>query len=105
MSTGTVILNCARIADTSVGTVDYIARLGLGLKLSGKRLRLAEPSPELVDLIRILGLAETLGVEVEGLGVEVEGQPEKRKKLRCVEEEGELRDPPAGQPEDLQRPG
>lgn len=98
MSTGTVILNCARIADTSVGTVDYIARLGLGLKLSGKRLRLAEPSRELIDLIRLLGLAEALGVEVEG-------QPEKRKQLRRVEEEGELRDPPAGQLEDLQRPG
>lgn len=91
-------MNCARIADTSVGTVDYIARLGLGLKLSGKRLRLAEPSRELIDLIRLLGLAEALGVEVEG-------QPEKRKQLRRVEEEGELRDPPAGQLEDLQRPG
>lgn len=91
-------MNCARIADPSVGTVDYIARLGLGLKRSGKRLRLAEPSRELMDLIRLLGLAEALGVEVEG-------QPEKRKKLRRVEEEGELGDPPAGQLEDLQRPG
>ena len=97
MSTGTVILNCAQIADPSVAAVDYIAKLGLGLKRGGMRLRLAEPSPELVDLIRLLGLAEALGVEVER-------QPEEREKLRRVEEEGELGDPPAGQFEDLQRP-
>ena len=98
MSTGTVILNCAQIGEPSVAAVDYIARLRLGLKRSGMRLLLAEPSPDLVELIRLLGLAEALGVEVQW-------QPEQRKKLRRVEEEGELGDPPAGQFEDLQRPG
>ena len=98
MSTGTVILNCARIAQPSLAAVDYIARLNLDLKRSGRRLCLAQPSSELVELIRLLGLAETLDVEVER-------QPEEREQPIRLEEEGELRDLTAGQLEDLERPG
>ena len=65
MATETVNLNCARIENPSVATVDYIARLRLGLQRSGCRLCLARPSRELADLIELLGLAEVLGVEVE----------------------------------------
>jgi anti-anti-sigma regulatory factor len=47
----------------SVATVDALARLALALKCQGSRLRLRHASPELVELIDFMGLAEVLRVE------------------------------------------
>ena len=87
MATGTVILNCARIQDPSVASIDYLARLKLGLMRGGRTLRLANASAELVQLIELTGLGVLLGVEVKR-------KPEEWKELCGVEEKGELADPP-----------
>jgi anti-anti-sigma regulatory factor len=92
MATGTVILNCARIKNPSVAAIDYLARLKLGLRRGDCEMCLANCSEELKQLIELAGLA---GVLAAPLGVQVEGQSEEREKLRRIEEEGELADPPA----------
>src|SRR5689334_23100318 len=83
MSTGTVILNCARIREPGVATIDYIARVKLGLQRSGRELRLGSPSTELLELLELCGLRDLLRVEVQR-------QPEERKEIGGVEEEGDL---------------
>ena len=88
MATGTVILNCARIGEPSLAAIDYLARIRLDLRRGECKVRLANCSEELKQLIEFSGLAEVLGVEVEW-------QPEEREQLRGVQEEGELADPPA----------
>ena len=87
MAAGTVILNCAQL-DSSVAAVDHIARLRLCMMRGGHRLSLANVSDELREVIQLAGLADCLGVEVQG-------QPEERKQPGGVEEEGDLADPPA----------
>ena len=87
MSAGTVVLNCAQL-DSSVAAVDHIARLRLCMGRGGYRLCLANVSDELGRLIQLAGLAECLGVQVQG-------QSEERKEPRGVEEERDLADPPA----------
>jgi hypothetical protein len=87
MSAGTVVLNCAHL-DPSVAAVDHVARLRLCMRRGGYRLCLANVSEELRRMIELAGLAECLGVEVQG-------QPEQREQLGGVEEEGDVADPPA----------
>ncbi len=87
MATGTVILDCARIKDPDMSAVDRIARLLLQARRDGCDCRLREASDELLQLIELAGFDGLLGVEVER-------QPEQRKQPCCVEEEGELADPP-----------
>jgi hypothetical protein len=86
MAAGTVILNCAQL-DSSVAAVDHIARLRLCMGRGGYRLCLSNVSEELGRVIQLAGLAECLGVEMQG-------QPEEREQSRGVEEEGDLADPP-----------
>jgi anti-anti-sigma regulatory factor len=50
----------------SAATVDALARLALALRRQGSRLRLRHASPELVELIELMGLAEVLRVEAGG---------------------------------------
>lgn len=87
MPAGTVTLNCAQL-DSSVAAVDHIARLRLCMRRGGYRLCLANVSDELRRVIQLAGLAECLGVEMQG-------QFEEREELRGVEEECDLPDPPA----------
>jgi hypothetical protein len=87
MSAGTVVLNCAHL-DPSAAAVDHVARLRLGMRRGGYRLCLANVSDDLRRMIQLAGLAECLGVEVQG-------QPKQREQLGGVEEEGDLADPPA----------
>ena len=44
-------------------TVDALARLALELRRRGYHLRLLRPSPELVELIELIGLSDTLAAE------------------------------------------
>ena len=79
-----VVLDCAQFGEPRLEVVDYICRLRLGLRRGGCELRLANAGDELLGLLELCGLR-----------VEVQWQPEERKELRSVEEEGELSDPPA----------
>jgi anti-anti-sigma regulatory factor len=47
----------------SAATIDALARLAVALRRQGSRLRLLHASPELVELIDFMGLAEVLRVE------------------------------------------
>jgi anti-anti-sigma regulatory factor len=47
----------------SAATIDALARLAVALRRQGSRLRLRHASPELVELIDFMGLAEVLRVE------------------------------------------
>ena len=88
MATGTVNLNCARIKRPDLGAIDDIARIHLGVRRSGCNLQLRSAGDELTALIEFAGLGDVLCVEVQR-------QPEQRKQLLGVEEEGELPDPAA----------
>ena len=44
----------------SAATIDALARLAVALRRQGSRLRLRHASPELIDLIEFMGLAEVL---------------------------------------------
>ena len=50
----------------SAATVDALARLAVALRRQGSRLRLRHASPELVELIEFMGLADVLRVEASG---------------------------------------
>jgi anti-anti-sigma regulatory factor len=50
----------------SAATIDALARLAVALGRQGSRLRLRHASPELIELIDFMGLAEVLGVETSG---------------------------------------
>jgi hypothetical protein len=63
-------------------TVDELARLALAGRRLGFRVRLV-PSDELLELLELAGLVEVLW------------EPEEREQPLGVEEERELRDPPA----------
>lgn len=76
----------ARHVPADVASVDLLARLQLRCRRRGRELRLHGVSPELAGLLRLAGLAETLGVEPRR-------QPEEREERLGVEEEGELDDP------------
>ncbi|HEY7016894.1 MAG TPA: hypothetical protein VH297_00380 [Gaiellaceae bacterium] len=73
-------------ADAAV--VDALARLQLEARRLGLELHFCHASSELRCLIGFCGLDEALGLESER-------QPEKREQGLGVEEEGQLRDPPA----------
>jgi ABC-type transporter Mla MlaB component len=88
MATGTVNLSCARITRPDLATIDQIARIQLGVRRHGCELRLEQPCAELVALIELAGLSGVLRVQVHR-------EAEEREQPRCVQEEGELPDPPA----------
>lgn len=85
MATRLVFVDCARVKDPSVDTIDSLARLQLALTRCGRSLHLIDASNELRALIELAGLAGVLCVEVER-------QPEERKQPRGVEEESEFPD-------------
>jgi hypothetical protein len=84
---GVVTLDCAQFAEPRVEVIDYIARLKLGLRRGNGELRLSRVSRELAGLIELAGLADLLGVQVQG-------QAEQRKQPGGVEKERDLADPP-----------
>jgi hypothetical protein len=50
-------------APPTAATVDGLARMALALKRRGRALRLTHASPELLELIAFMGLAEALRIE------------------------------------------
>jgi anti-anti-sigma regulatory factor len=47
----------------SAATIDALARLAVALRRQGSRLLLRHASPELIELIEFMGLADALRVE------------------------------------------
>lgn len=83
-----ITLNCARIKNPSLETIDHLARLQLGLRRGDHVLSLVNLDRDLEALIGLAGLGAVLGVEVQR-------QPEEREQLGGVEKERELGDPTA----------
>jgi anti-anti-sigma regulatory factor len=71
-----------------VGTIDALARLELGARRRGCRVRLLGTNERLRELVGFAGLDQVLRVEPER-------KPEEREERVGVEEERELDDPPA----------
>ena len=67
--------------------VDALARLQLAARRAGYRVDVTAAPEDVLELIELAGLAETLGVEPSR-------QAEEREEGFGVEEEGELDDPP-----------
>lgn len=63
-------------------TIDVLARLQLAVKTLGGSLRLRGATGELEELLKLVGLRETLGVEAVG-------EPEQREEPLGVEEEAD----------------
>ena len=72
-----------------LAVVDAFARLALAERRRGRILLLGSASPELRELLELVGLDGVL------LGVEPGRQPEEREERPGVEEERQLGDPPA----------
>jgi anti-anti-sigma regulatory factor len=72
----------------SFGAVDLLARIQLEARRRGLELRLRNLAPGVRELIALAGLEEALRLEPLG-------KTEQREELRRVEEERQLRDPPA----------
>jgi len=75
-----------------LATVETLARHELAARRNGRRLRLREVRPELVELLELAGLSAVLDVAA-GLGREMGGQAEGGEQVR-VEEGVEAGDPP-----------
>jgi ABC-type transporter Mla MlaB component len=74
-------------------TVNALARVQLTARRLGRRVRLLDAPPELLDLLRFFGLDEALPAAAD-LVVEPLGQAEEREEPRGVEERVEPGDPP-----------
>ena len=88
MATRALVLDCAALVNPDCATIDRIARLQVAVHRCGLELHLRNANEPLLELIGFAGLEGVLSVEPGR-------QAEERKHLRCVEEEGELDDPPA----------
>jgi hypothetical protein len=88
MAIRALVLDCGALMNPDCTTIDQIARLQLAVRRCGLELQLANANEPLLELIGLAGLASVLSVEPGR-------QSEKRKHLCCIEEEGELDDPPA----------
>jgi ABC-type transporter Mla MlaB component len=73
-------------------TVNALARVQLTARRLGRRVRLLDAPPELLDLLRFFGLDEALPAAAD-LVVEPLGQAEEREEPRGVEERVEPGDP------------
>jgi hypothetical protein len=64
--------------DSDAVTIDTLARLQLAARRLSCRLVLRNATPELLELVEFMGLAEILVVDRLGLGVEPGRQSEER---------------------------
>jgi anti-anti-sigma regulatory factor len=87
LPTTAIVVDAGALA-ADVGTLDALARMQLNAQRIGQSIRLRGVSTDLRRLIELSGLDEVLRVEPRG-------QAEQGKEPFGVEEEGELRNPPA----------
>jgi anti-anti-sigma regulatory factor len=105
--TSLVVCDVGGVTEANAAAVDAVCRVRLAARRLGCRLRLRHASPELVDLLDLMGLCDVVddvsghdasshdGSLPEGSGLEGEGQPKQREHARRVEEERDPADPPA----------
>jgi ABC-type transporter Mla MlaB component len=55
-----VLVDVSRVRSSDIGCVDALARLQLGARRHGSRIRLVGPCPRLLELLALVGLEELL---------------------------------------------
>jgi ABC-type transporter Mla MlaB component len=80
------------VTEPDAATIDALVRLQLSARRRGRRIGLRDASPELRDLLALMGLSEVVPC-VAGSGLEPVGEAEEREPTRRVEEEGDPGDP------------
>jgi ABC-type transporter Mla MlaB component len=95
-----VVCDVGGLARPNAATVDALCRIRLAARRLGCRLRLRRASPELLDLLDLVGLCDVVDEawghdpsRPHGSGLEAEGQSEEREHAGRVEEEGDPADP------------
>ena len=58
-----VVFDVAALTDPNLGTIDALARARLIAHRDGRELRLADASAELLEMLELAGLAETVPCE------------------------------------------
>jgi hypothetical protein len=85
-----VICDVGRVIQPNAATVDAVCRVRLAARRLGCPLQLRHASPELLELLDLMGLCDDEESVLEGAG-----QAEQREHARGIEEEGDPRDLPA----------
>ena len=85
-----VLCDVSRLANADAFALELLARIQLTARRAGARVDVCHVSERLGALLAFTGLAEACGLRVEA-----KRQPEERKQLLGIEEEGELDDAPA----------
>jgi ABC-type transporter Mla MlaB component len=88
-----LVCDVGALTHPDAGTVEALARLQLGARRLGRRIRLRDPSCELCELVELFGLTDVLPGE-GALRREPLGEPEEREQPLGVEERVEMGDPP-----------
>ncbi|GII52730.1 hypothetical protein Pth03_11190 [Planotetraspora thailandica] len=83
---GVVVCDVADVAHPDVVTVEALARLRLTARRHGWNLTVTGACPDLLELVRLLGLTDVL--------IQAGRQPEQREEAGGVEEVVDGRDPP-----------
>jgi gamma-glutamyl:cysteine ligase YbdK (ATP-grasp superfamily) len=68
---------------SDLAVLDALARLVVAARTLGLELRLAQAPVEFLELVALAGLAEALGLQLQG-------EPEERKQPLGIEEEGQF---------------
>ncbi|MFJ4711003.1 STAS domain-containing protein [Streptomyces sp. NPDC088785] len=61
-----IVCDVSGVTGADFDTLDALARMQLAARRAGGRIRLRDPSPRLVLLLRLTGLGEALGVQPLG---------------------------------------
>jgi anti-anti-sigma regulatory factor len=85
-----VICDVGRVIQPNAATVDGVCRVRVAARRLGCPLRLRNASPELLDLLDLMGLCDVDERSVR----EGSGQAEQREHARRIEEEGDSHDLP-----------
>ena len=89
-----VLCDVGALAEADAVTVDALARVQLIVRRGGRSISLLRASPELQDLLHLMGLSDAVPC-VGASGLESRREPEEREPARGVEEEGDSGDPAA----------
>jgi anti-anti-sigma regulatory factor len=101
-ATGATLVVCdvGGLVRPNTATIDALCRIRLAARRQGCRLRLRLASPDLLDLLDLVGLCEVVDEasghdqsRPDGSVLEAEGQSEEREHAGRVEEEGDPADP------------
>jgi ABC-type transporter Mla MlaB component len=81
---GEVLVDVSRVRTPDIGYIDVLARLLVGARRSGIRVRLVGPCPRLLELVALVGLDDLLSADDRRSG-DLHREPEHREQPVDVE--------------------